>query len=57
MQGFWRQLYFPGVKDEVFLTEREKREAARAILIDGGKKPSEITDKDIDDKIENIAEI
>ena len=57
MQGFWRQLYFPGVKDATFLTEREKREAARAILIDGGKKPSEITDEDIDTKIEKITDI
>ena len=57
IQGFWRQLYFPGVKDATFLTEREKREAARAILIDGGKKPSEITDEDIDTKIEKITDI
>ena len=57
MQGFWRQLYFPGVKDATFLTEREKREAARAILINEGKKPSEITDEDIDTKIEKITDI
>ena len=47
MQGFWRQLYFPGVKDgyEALITENEKKQAARAILSEKGDL--DITDEDI----------
>lgn len=48
MQGFWRQLYHPGIDDETMISETEKKELARSYLINEKKKlPNEITDKDI----------
>ena len=44
MQGFWRQLYFPAIKDYSLISESEKKQAARAILSANGK---EITDEAI----------
>lgn len=44
MQGFWRQLYFPGLKYNELITKSEKRTAARTILItEDNKTSSEIT--------------
>lgn len=57
IQGFWRQLYFPGVKDETFLTEKEKREAARAILIEKQNSSTDITNEMINEQIKDIASI
>ena len=44
MQGFWRQLYHPGVKDISFVTSSERKQIARDILSD---KKEEITDEKI----------
>ena len=44
MQGFWRQLYFPAIKDYSLISESEKKQAARAILVADNK---EITDEAI----------
>ena len=44
MQGFWRQLYFPAIKDYSLISESEKKQAARAILLANNK---EVTDKTI----------
>lgn len=44
MQGFWRQLYFPAIKDYSLISESEKKQAARAILLANNE---EITDETI----------
>lgn len=44
MQGFWRQLYNPGVKDISFITSSERKQIARDILTD---KEEEVTDEKI----------
>ena len=46
MQGFWRQLYFPAIKDYSLISESEKKQAARAILL---ANDEEITDETIAD--------
>ena len=48
MQSFWRQLYFPGVKEgyEYLISESEKKQAAREILI---KAKEEVTEEKIKD--------
>ena len=52
MQGFWRQLYFPGVKENCsdLITESEKKQAARALL---SEAKAEITETAIQEKIQN----
>lgn len=44
MQGFWRQLYFPAIRDYSLISESEKKQAARAILLQEG---NEITEEKI----------
>lgn len=52
MQGFWRQLYHPGVANEEFITSSERKQIAREILT---AKKAEITDEAIENvKIEEI---
>ena len=49
MQGFWRQLYFPGVRDVSLITDSERKQAARAILSDNGDEITEDAIKDVED--------
>ena len=52
IQGFWRQLYHPGVFQGDFITESEKKQMARDILVDEGKlDPSE---EDIKNKMTSM---
>lgn len=52
MQGFWRQLYHPGVTNEEFISSSERKQIAREILTIQG---IEITDKAIEEiKTEDI---
>lgn len=50
MQGFWRQLYFPGLMNNTLITESEKKQAARALL---SEAKAEITEAAIQEKIQN----
>lgn len=50
MQGFWRQLYFPGLINNTLITESEKKQAARALL---SEAKIEITEIAIQEKIQN----
>lgn len=50
MQGFWRQLYFPGLINNTLITESEKKQAARALL---SEAKIEITEMAIQEKIQN----
>lgn len=50
MQGFWRQLYFPGLMNNTLITESEKKQAARALL---SEAKVEITETAIQEKIQN----
>ena len=50
MQGFWRQLYFPGTMNNTLITESEKKQAARALL---SEAKVEITEAAIQEKIQN----
>ena len=50
MQGFWRQLYFPGLMNNALITESEKKQAARALL---SEAKVEITEAAIQEKIQN----
>jgi hypothetical protein len=49
MQGFWRQLYFPGIKDISLITDSERKQAARAILSDNGDEITENAIKGVED--------
>lgn len=49
MQGFWRQLYFPGVRDISLITDSERKQAARAILSDNGDEITEDAIKGVED--------
>ena len=41
MQGFWRQLYFPAIKDYSLISESERKQAARAILLEDNNEITE----------------
>lgn len=49
MQGFWRQLYFPGVRDISLITDSERKQAARAILSNNGDEITEDAIKYVED--------
>ena len=56
LQGFWRQLYHPGVFDTSFITDSEKKKIARELLIDEGISSTEITDEMINSKIKGLSD-
>ena len=55
IQGFWRQLYHPGVFQEDFITESEKKQMARDWLYN--EKGNEPTNEEVEAKLNDLEEI